>query len=666
MNTGSRGTPMKVVFFNQIIGHIVRVCRALRSDRGNVLMVGVGGSGKDTTIKLATYVSGYRLFTINTRSVYTVTNLLEDIKLIYRRAGMEGRGTVFQFNDTNIKDEIFLDHINNILMGGMVETYFNREELEEAGNSIITIYRRENPRQSCEGRQLIDFFLSRARRHMHIALLFSPIGERFRARALAFPGLVAGCTIDWFHAWPRDALMACAERVLQEPSPLAPVLTNPAICAACVNVVADVHLYVDRMCTTYARITRRTNHTTPRTFFHFLNACKIIYGRKFAELTEIAHRMDTGVRRLQEARESIAFLKTELAAAEEDLKEANYLAEQVLQRVLQETETAAGAKSRVEVLKQRCEEIVQSMEKDREEAQDKLVAAEPALKEAEEALNTIKVGDIATVRKLQKPPNLIMRIMDCVNILFYRPMVPIQADPEKPESFAPSWGESIRFLSNQNFLTMLINYPKHILTEEMMDLLEPYTSAPDYNPRSARKTCGNVAGLLQWTLAIMKYFFVSKVVVPLQDSLKKSEQLLQRAQGQLTEVESELDEKTVVLNKVQAEHEVAMKRKQKLKDEADLCIRRMDTANQLIEGLSGEATRWRETSRYHKQEIVLLTGNAITLAFFLTYMGGFNQTARSSALKYCTRLLHKYGVPQSERLDCVKALAPPTTVSRIE
>ncbi|VDM33429.1 unnamed protein product [Hydatigera taeniaeformis] len=681
MNAENRGTPLKVVLFNHIIGHIVRACRALRSDRGNILMVGVGGSGKDTTIKLAAYVCGYRLFTINTRryffcgsstselfvvclcSVYTVMNLLEDIKMIYRRAGMEGKGIVFQFNDANIKDEIFLDHINNILMGGMVETYFNREELDEAGNSIITTYRRENPRQSCEGRQLIDFFLSRARRHMHIALLFSPIGERFRARALAFPGLVAGCTIDWFHAWPRDALIACAERIFQEPPAITLAFANPSISVACVNVAADVHLYVERMCVSYARITRRTNHVTPKTFFHFLNTCKAIYGRKHAELTEIAYRMDTGVRRLQEARESIAYLKIELAAAEEDLKEANYFAEQVLQRVLEETEIAAGAKSRVEVLKQRCEEIVLSMERDREEAQEKLVTAQPALKEAEEALNTIKVGDIATVRKLQKPPNLIMRIMDCVNILFYRPMLPIQMDSEKPQSFTPSWTESIRFLSNQNFLTLLTNYPKHILTEEMIDLMEPYIAAPDYNPRSARKTCGNVAGLLQWTLAIMKYFFVSKVVVPLQDSLKKSEQLLERAQGQLKEVESELEEKTATLNKVQIEHEVALKRKQKLKDEADLCIRRMDTANQLIEGLSGEAMRWSETSRIHTQEIVLLTGNAIALAFFLTYMGGFNQAARFSALKYCIHLLQKYGVPQSERLDYIKALASPIIVN---
>ncbi len=53
-------------------------------------------------------------------SAYTVSNLLEDIKLMYRRAGLEGNGVVFEFNDKNIKDEIFLDYINNILMGGMV------------------------------------------------------------------------------------------------------------------------------------------------------------------------------------------------------------------------------------------------------------------------------------------------------------------------------------------------------------------------------------------------------------------------------------------------------------------------------------------------------------------------------------------------------------------
>ena len=38
--------------------------------------------------------------------------------------------------------------------------------------------------------------------------------------------------------------------------------------------------------------------------------------------------------------------------------------------------------------------------------------------QAESALNTIKQSNIATVRKLGRPPHLIMRVMDCTMILF--------------------------------------------------------------------------------------------------------------------------------------------------------------------------------------------------------------------------------------------------------
>lgn len=55
----------------------------------------------------------------------------------------------------------------------------------------------------------------------------------------------------------------------------------------------------------------------------------------------------------------------------------------------------------------------------------KLEAARPALEEAEAALSTIKSQHIATVKKLGKPPHLIMRIMDCCLILFQRRVDPV-------------------------------------------------------------------------------------------------------------------------------------------------------------------------------------------------------------------------------------------------
>lgn len=83
----------------------------------------------------------------------------------------------------------------------------------------------------------------------------------------------------------------------------------------------------------------------------------------------------------------------------------------------------------------------------------KLDAAKPALAQAEASLNTIKPAHISTVRKLAKPPHLIMRIMDCVLLLFQRRLDGISLDPERPCP-KPSWGDALRLMGSSTFMTV--------------------------------------------------------------------------------------------------------------------------------------------------------------------------------------------------------------------
>lgn len=96
---------------------------------------------------------------------------------------------------------------------------------------------------------------------------------------------------------------------------------------------------------------------------------------------------------------------------------------------------------------------------DKQAAEEKLEAAKPALAEAESALQTIKPAHIASVRRLPKPPHLIMLVMDTVLILFNMKLDQVVMDLEK-NSIKPSWGESLKLMSQTSFLQQLMNFPK--------------------------------------------------------------------------------------------------------------------------------------------------------------------------------------------------------------
>lgn len=106
-------------------------------------------------------------------------------------------------------------------------------------------------------------------------------------------------------------------------------------------------------------------------------------------------------------------------------------------------QAAEKIKNQVQKVKDKAQVIVDSIEADKAIAERKLEAAKPALEEAERSLNTIKPNDIAVLRKVAHPPHIIMRILDCVLLLFQRKMDRVQKDPDL-DVIKPSWSESIK------------------------------------------------------------------------------------------------------------------------------------------------------------------------------------------------------------------------------
>ncbi|KAK0132521.1 Dynein heavy chain 8, axonemal [Merluccius polli] len=579
-NEAVRGTSLDLVFFTDAMTHLVKISRIIRTDGGNALLVGVGGSGKQSLTRLASFIAGYSIFQITLTRTYNIINLMDDLKLLYRTAGADGKGITFIFTDNEIKDEAFLEYLNNVLSSGEVSNLFAKDEIDEITQNLISVMKKELPRVPPTFDNLYDYFISRARKNLHVVLCFSPVGEKFRSRSLKFPGLISGCTMDWFTPWPHEALVAVSNHFLSD----FPMVCSPDVKVAVVSTMGTYHDKVSHACDVYFERFRRRTHVTPKSYLSFISGYKTLYAERHNYINTLAERMNIGLAKLMEASESVAELSKVLVVKEKELAVATIKAEKVLTEVTVSAEAASIVKNQVQKVKDKALKIVEGIEKEKAFAE------------------TIKPSDISTVRKLAKPPHLIMRIMDCGLLLFQKKLDPVTMDPERP-CLKPSWREALKLMSASGFMASLMQFPKDTINEEMVELLEPYLNMEDYTLENAKKVCGSVAGLLSWTQAMATFFGINQEVLPLKANLIVQEGRLTVANAQLAKAQAQLDEKQAELDKVQAKFDAAMKEKQDLLDDAEMCRNKMTRASALIDGLSGEKVRWTEQSKEFKAQI---------------------------------------------------------------
>lgn len=75
--------PMDLVFFEDALEHIARVMRTLTLARGHNLLVGVGGSGKQSISRLAAFAASCGIFEITLSRGYDESTFREDLKVAF-------------------------------------------------------------------------------------------------------------------------------------------------------------------------------------------------------------------------------------------------------------------------------------------------------------------------------------------------------------------------------------------------------------------------------------------------------------------------------------------------------------------------------------------------------------------------------------------------------
>ncbi|KAL8165286.1 UNVERIFIED_CONTAM: hypothetical protein K2H54_038489 [Gekko kuhli] len=117
-NYNELNASMNLVLFEDAMQHICRISRILESSCGYALLVGVGGSGKQSLSRLAAFIGSLEVFQITLKKGYGIQDLRVDLANLYIKAGAKNIPTVFLLTDAQVPDERFLVLINDLLASG--------------------------------------------------------------------------------------------------------------------------------------------------------------------------------------------------------------------------------------------------------------------------------------------------------------------------------------------------------------------------------------------------------------------------------------------------------------------------------------------------------------------------------------------------------------------
>jgi len=364
---------MELVLFEDALKHLLRIIRLIETPRGSGLLVGVGGSGKQSLTRLAAYICRAKCFQITLTKQYNANALMDDIRLLYRSAGHKREPTVFLFTESEIKDEVFLETINSILSTGEVPGLFAKDEMMAMTADLRQDFLRDRPGMEETQDNLKQYFTDCVRDNLHLMLCMSPLNPKFPVRARKFPSLVSAPTVDWFLPWPEDALVSVARGVIQDFE----MECTPETKTALMSHMGMVQEMATDVCDEYHTTLRRQVYQTPKSFLSFLAAYKSMYSTKLATLKEKESRVKLGLDKLIQGAQDVEAMKVVLAKEQVKLEEATVSTNKMLESLEVSSAEAKLEGDQVAGIKAKCEEDASRIAAEKASCASDLAKAQP-------------------------------------------------------------------------------------------------------------------------------------------------------------------------------------------------------------------------------------------------------------------------------------------------
>ncbi|XP_009868408.1 PREDICTED: dynein heavy chain 10, axonemal, partial [Apaloderma vittatum] len=604
-------TKMNLVLFDDALEHLIHVHRIIRMDRGHALLIGVGGSGKQSLTRLAAYTAGCEVFQIILSRGYGENNFREDLKNLYQKLGIENKSMVFLFTDAQVAEESFLELLNNMLTSGMVPALFADDEKDTILSQIGDEASKAGVHPAKES--VWQYFVNKCSRNLHIVLGMSPVGDSLRKWCRNFPGLVNNTGIDWFMPWPSQALYAVAQSFVGS-SRRIPSENSKSV----VEHMVMVHESVEDFSKRFLQKLRRTNHVTPKNYLDFIHTYSKLLEEKNQFILAQCKRLDSGLDKLKEASIQLIDLNKKLAEQRIVLAEKSAACETLLKEISANTEIAEEKKTLAEEKAVEIEEQNNLIATEKAAAETALTEVIPVLEAAKEELQKLDKSDVTEIRSFAKPPRQVQVVLDCVLIMRgYKEL---------------NWKTARGMMSEANFLRSLMEIDFDGITQSQVKSIRALLKNLNTTFEAMNLVSRAGLGMLLFVEAAMSYCDVVKEVKPKREKVARLERNYYMSKRELEKIKAELATIQEELKTLGNKYQEAIREKQQLQEEAEIMQRRLYAADKLISGLSSENERWKKKLEDYEIRKVKLLGDCLLCAAFLSYEGAFSWEFRNEMI----------------------------------